>query len=542
MDRSTWRVARTWISHPVTCAAVLLLLVNDHALKAAYGTWWTGKLSDVAGLIVAPPLLAVGVACVGRAVRPGRLVGVPVLVVGVGFALVKATATGAWAATTAWSLVAGSSLVRQDPTDLLTLPALALALVAGRRSARCSPQPDPAASRRVPPRWLLVLPLAVLATVATSAAQVPSADSVKVVDGVAYLQGRDGWYRSADGLTWSAVDDDPARPGPTEGPPTEVFADPWSQDVPSDDVPSWAAATPGSPTDDGADGSADEAEEVVPVVACTPGGVCFRPAPLGIGVGRSDDGGRTWGEEWSVPAEDLRELDARNGDVGPLATRDVAVLPVPGGDRVLAANGGDGLAVRDVDGTWSRLDHVYEDPTAQAVPLPGEVGPRPVYPVPEGVVGGLAAMALVLLATGRSPARRGTPGATATAITAMCVAAFASCLAAVVRAETAAYPGHVGTPWYLVWLPPLVAGGAAAIAITGSVIAAAVSGRARAIGPALLAGVAAGVAWELLQARPVAVVLALIPTLLAAWAARAWVRRADPYDPDPYLPWGPLPG
>ncbi len=45
-----------WLSHPVTVVAALVLLLNDHLLKHAWPGPVTGKLSDVAGLVVAPPL------------------------------------------------------------------------------------------------------------------------------------------------------------------------------------------------------------------------------------------------------------------------------------------------------------------------------------------------------------------------------------------------------------------------------------------------------------------------------------------------------
>jgi hypothetical protein len=38
--------------HPVAVAALGLLLVNDHVLKATIPSWWTGKLSDLAALVV----------------------------------------------------------------------------------------------------------------------------------------------------------------------------------------------------------------------------------------------------------------------------------------------------------------------------------------------------------------------------------------------------------------------------------------------------------------------------------------------------------
>lgn len=43
-----------WLCHPVTVAGVLVLLINDHLLKHTWPGFVTGKLSDVAGLVVAP--------------------------------------------------------------------------------------------------------------------------------------------------------------------------------------------------------------------------------------------------------------------------------------------------------------------------------------------------------------------------------------------------------------------------------------------------------------------------------------------------------
>lgn len=41
----------------VFCGFLLLLVLNDHVLKPALGNWWTGKLSDAAGIILLPLLL-----------------------------------------------------------------------------------------------------------------------------------------------------------------------------------------------------------------------------------------------------------------------------------------------------------------------------------------------------------------------------------------------------------------------------------------------------------------------------------------------------
>ena len=55
-----------WLGHPATVIALLVLVVNDHVLKAAYPGWVTGKLSDAAGLVLAPPLLAAVLGLRGR--------------------------------------------------------------------------------------------------------------------------------------------------------------------------------------------------------------------------------------------------------------------------------------------------------------------------------------------------------------------------------------------------------------------------------------------------------------------------------------------
>jgi hypothetical protein len=52
------RQVRT-LTHPAFLAALLMLIVNDHLLKALYASWLTGKLSDFAGLFVFPVFLAV---------------------------------------------------------------------------------------------------------------------------------------------------------------------------------------------------------------------------------------------------------------------------------------------------------------------------------------------------------------------------------------------------------------------------------------------------------------------------------------------------
>ncbi|HEY1174921.1 MAG TPA: hypothetical protein VGF17_02095, partial [Phytomonospora sp.] len=100
-----------WVAHPLTIAAALVLLVNDHVLKAAFPGLITGKLSDVAGLAAAPALVALAVGLVVPRLPSPVLAGVALVATGAGFAWTKASAAGAEAASAVWSAVAGPSVV-----------------------------------------------------------------------------------------------------------------------------------------------------------------------------------------------------------------------------------------------------------------------------------------------------------------------------------------------------------------------------------------------------------------------------------------------
>ena len=132
---------------PAFISALAILLLNDHYLKATNPSWVTGKLSDLAGLVVAPIALVSTIeilrSFVGR--QPFerlRAMTATSLVVGGLFALVQivplatrmyAAAAGATShiALNAVGRSAGSgpAAVTADLTDLLTLPALAVPIL-----------------------------------------------------------------------------------------------------------------------------------------------------------------------------------------------------------------------------------------------------------------------------------------------------------------------------------------------------------------------------------------------------------------------------
>lgn len=73
------------LGHPIVVACLACWALNDHVLKAAFHNEWTGKLSDIACLVVVPVLLpAAWEAITGRrhrhAVVYGALVGAAVMV------------------------------------------------------------------------------------------------------------------------------------------------------------------------------------------------------------------------------------------------------------------------------------------------------------------------------------------------------------------------------------------------------------------------------------------------------------------------------
>ncbi len=108
--------------HPLWVGALIVLVVNDHALKGTglLPAAVTGKLSDVAGLVVAPMLLATVLRTAGRR----ALIACHGLV-GAVFAAIQLwdPAANAWAGL--MSAVGFPWQIAPDPTDLLALPALA---------------------------------------------------------------------------------------------------------------------------------------------------------------------------------------------------------------------------------------------------------------------------------------------------------------------------------------------------------------------------------------------------------------------------------
>jgi hypothetical protein len=168
------------LAHPALTGAVAVLAVNDHVLKVRLPGWWTGKLSDLAGVFLVTAVLSV-------------LTGRPrasCAATAVGFASIKL-----WppAAVLAAPLLGG--MTRQDPTDLVALVMVWPGYRFAVRVARLPPEPSAARSVLGVTVGMVLL----LSVTATSCA---------------WPQSVDGFVVDANGrlyTTWGAVSEDGGR-------------------------------------------------------------------------------------------------------------------------------------------------------------------------------------------------------------------------------------------------------------------------------------------------------------------------------------------
>lgn len=129
--------------HPAVIGALAIWVINDHVLKQAYPSWWTGKLSDAAGLVVFPCFLVMvfeRVPRVRRALTAQQQLWLASAVTMLALSAVKLWPPAAWAYQ--WGLglaqwpwhalhhalndhqppVLAKVALAMDPTDLWTLP------------------------------------------------------------------------------------------------------------------------------------------------------------------------------------------------------------------------------------------------------------------------------------------------------------------------------------------------------------------------------------------------------------------------------------
>ncbi|MCQ3931834.1 MAG: hypothetical protein DPW16_15385 [Chloroflexi bacterium] len=137
-NRAFYRALHS-VLHPITIGAIVVLLLNDHFLKQHYPSWWTGKLSDFAGLIFSPLIFATFIAWVipPRLKNQENWVGIIAFsVTGIIFALTKTLTQANDVTSKFWEFFAGGPVkMWLDPTDLLALPALIIGWLIWNRSS-----------------------------------------------------------------------------------------------------------------------------------------------------------------------------------------------------------------------------------------------------------------------------------------------------------------------------------------------------------------------------------------------------------------------
>lgn len=120
------------LAHPVSLAALALLLFNDQILRRFWPSWWTGKISDAAWMVVAPLFLAALLSWLlphreGSNRQQLRVFVIAFLAIGISFTLVKLVPLVNLLATRSMAIFLGAKpALSLDPTDLLALPALAI--------------------------------------------------------------------------------------------------------------------------------------------------------------------------------------------------------------------------------------------------------------------------------------------------------------------------------------------------------------------------------------------------------------------------------
>ena len=344
------------LASPGFVFALVVLVLNDHVLKAAYPGWITGKLSDVAGLVVAPLLLGVLL----TAWRVPRPMPVAIALTGIGFTIVKASIAGATAVSAVWSLTGVPTQMRADLSDLLALPALYGALLIHRESRSTLPF----GWRRTVAiaTGTAMLPVAVLATAATNCSET------------------DRVMRPA--LVAGSFNDAPSRFETRAV--VEVNWD-WRFQVDRNGRVSRLSAV-----------DANRVTRLDPFGSgrtCDNAGRCWRIGDSSERrVDLSLDGGTTWQADLVVSDDEAEDAvrDVQTG-CGQEASADLDELVVLGnGDRaivVVGANSG-GIVVRDRDGEWEllTLDELGALPEAPNLPGRPEDSLRPVpAPSPDDV-------------------------------------------------------------------------------------------------------------------------------------------------------------
>jgi hypothetical protein len=319
---------------PTMWLAVGILLLNDHVLKIACPSWWTGKLSDFAGLLFFPFLVAAVLALVlDRVGLPSRWTGrCAFFLAACWFSLAKTHPVVAAFSEEAWGgLVGGSVSFARDPTDLIALAALWPAWRCWSSTRSCRLESTSVALRR---RACVALGVATIASLASVPVEPYLIQRVVTYEGEVYAG--------------SPAADDFERYDPESNKWVDV------EEIPDPLHDLLSRAPP------------------LPVVSCVPGdpSTCYRAAGTEV-VEISRDGGRTWQVTWRMPAgrrEFVSRFSQFKGERLDMGPYDITVGNTGDGHRVVVAMGTEGVLMGSGDGRWERQRVSRAVPTPYASP------------------------------------------------------------------------------------------------------------------------------------------------------------------------------
>jgi hypothetical protein len=141
MKNSLLQHALNSLAHPVSIGAAIFLLFNALIWQRFWPSWWTGKIGDFAWMVIGPFLVVLLlVLCLPTFFRDDSFVGISaVFITGAGFGLLKIwlplnTLVTTWLGNLGFTLKLSA-----DPSDLIVLPGLLIALFVWRNSRTNSP-------------------------------------------------------------------------------------------------------------------------------------------------------------------------------------------------------------------------------------------------------------------------------------------------------------------------------------------------------------------------------------------------------------------
>lgn len=331
------------LGHPMWVVALAVLVINDAYLKGTHPGLVTGKLSDVAGVVVLAWFLGAVTA------RPAR----SAVVIAVAFAVLKLVPGVAEAVA---PLLGGVTL--RDPTDVIAVLALVPSTVLLRRALGASASPEPIVA---------VLRVGVAVSAAVTTALAVGATSCRPEPGIHEV-------RTHAGVLWAEA---PGAPRITEPPTsgTTTMSDGGEPTSPTTTTRrprhEWARSDDGGRTWSWAvlPERAGESAELV----CDPQLGCFRITEARSVVEHRPLGANRWAVSKSFTPEETDAIeDAGNGcGEDGLHLSEIVVVDGPTGREVVVAAGTQGVLQRSADGSWHRRAVFDVRPTSLSSGWPG---------------------------------------------------------------------------------------------------------------------------------------------------------------------------